>query len=161
MAAFGSPFSPLGRTRWSRARFCAMIALETAGEGTMEINNPDILAEVRAVFGRYEAAIAANDSAVLDSSFWEDPRVVRYGIEAIRAFRASVKSYAPRAQKKITITSFGRDFATTNLEFQRLDSGLVGRETKIMARIPGQGWRIVSAHVSLLAQSDPGRVAKG
>jgi hypothetical protein len=134
----------------------------------MEINNPDILAEVRAVFDRYEAAIAANDSAVLDSSFWDDPRVVRYGItellygiEAIRAFRASVKSYAPRAQKKITITTFGRDFATTNLEFQRLDSGLVGRETKIMARIPRQGWRVVSAHVSLLAQTDPGRVAKG
>jgi len=134
----------------------------------VEINNPDIIAEVRAVFDRYEAAIAANDSAVLDSSFWDDPRVVRYGIteilygiEAIRAFRASVKSYAPRAQKRITITTFGRDFATTNLEFQRLDSGLVGRETKIMARIPEQGWRVVSAHVSLLAQTDPGRVAKG
>jgi hypothetical protein len=134
----------------------------------MEINNPDIIAEVRAVFDRYEAAIAANDSAVLDQSFWDDPRVVRYGItellygiEAIRAFRASVKSYAPRAQKKIHITTFGRDFATTNLEFQRLDSSLVGRETKIMARIPGQGWRVVSAHVSLMAQTDPGRVAKG
>ena len=134
----------------------------------MEINNPEIIAEVRAVFDRYEAAIAANDAAVLDSSFWDDPRVVRYGItellygiEAIRAFRASVKSYAPRAQKKITITTFGRDFATTNLEFQRLDSGLIGRETKIMARIPEQGWRVVSAHVSLMAQTDPGRVAKG
>ena len=120
------------------------------------------------MFDRYEAAIAANDAAVLDSSFWDDPRVVRYGItellygiEAIRAFRASVKSYAPRAQKKIHITTFGRDFATTNLEFQRLDSGLMGRETKIMARIPGQGWRVVSAHVSLMAQTDPGRVAKG
>jgi hypothetical protein len=134
----------------------------------MDINNPEILAEVRAVFDRYEAAIAANDSAVLDSTFWDDPRVVRYGItellygiEAIRAFRASVKSYAPRAQKKITITTFGRDFATTNLEYQRLDSGLIGRETKIMARIPEQGWRVVSAHVSLMAQTDPGRVAKG
>ncbi|MCA3349712.1 MAG: oxalurate catabolism protein HpxZ [Roseomonas sp.] len=134
----------------------------------MEINNPDTVAEVRAVFDRYEAAIAANDAAVLDSSFWDDPRVVRYGItellygiDAIRAFRASVKSYAPRAQKKITITTFGRDFAATNLEFQRLDSGLVGRETKIMARIPEQGWRVVSAHVSLMAQTDPGRVAKG
>ncbi|MFN8983081.1 MAG: oxalurate catabolism protein HpxZ [Alphaproteobacteria bacterium] len=134
----------------------------------MEINNPDTIAEVRAVFDRYEAAIAANDVAVLDGSFWNDPRVVRYGItellygiDAIRAFRASVKSYAPRAQKKIHITSFGRDFAATNLEYQRLDSGLVGRETKIMARIPEQGWRIVSAHVSLLAQTDPGRVAKG
>ncbi|MBM3588577.1 MAG: oxalurate catabolism protein HpxZ [Alphaproteobacteria bacterium] len=134
----------------------------------MEINNPDTIAEVRTVFDRYEAAIAANDAAVLDSSFWDDPRVVRYGItellygiDAIRAFRASVKSYAPRAQKKILITTFGRDFAATNLEYHRLDSGLVGRETKIMVRIPEQGWRVVSAHVSLLAQTDPGRVAKG
>jgi hypothetical protein len=134
----------------------------------MDISNPDIIAEVSAVFDRYEAAIAANDSVVLDSSFWDDPRVVRYGItellygiEAIRAFRASVKSYAPRTQRKIHITTFGRDFATTHLEFQRLDSGLVGRETKIMARIPEQGWRVVSAHVSLMAQTDPGRVAKG
>jgi hypothetical protein len=145
-----------------------MIAPHATGGSAMEVNIPEIIAEVRAVFDRYEAAIAANDAAVLDASFWDDPRVVRYGIteilygiEAIRAFRASVKSYAPRAQKKILITSFGRDFATTNLEYQRLDSGLIGRETKIMARIPGQGWRIVSAHVSLLAQADPGRVAKG
>jgi hypothetical protein len=145
-----------------------MIAPHATGGSAMEVNIPEIIAEVRAVFDRYEAAIAANDAAVLDASFWDDPRVVRYGIteilygiEAIRAFRTSVKSYAPRAQKKITITTFGRDFATTNLEFQRLDSGLIGRETKIMARIPGQGWRIVSAHVSLLAQADPGRVAKG
>jgi hypothetical protein len=145
-----------------------MIAPHATGGSAMEVNIPEIIAEVRAVFDRYEAAIAANDAAVLDASFWDDPRVVRYGIteilygiEAIRAFRTSVKSYAPRAQKKITITSFGHDFATTNLEYQRLDSGLIGRETKIMARIPGQGWRIVSAHVSLLAQADPGRVAKG
>lgn len=134
----------------------------------MELDNPDVIAEARAVFDRYEAAIASNDADTLDASFWPDPRTVRfgiteilYGIEAIRAFRATVKSYAPRAVRKVHITSFGRDFACTHLEYQRADTGLVGRETKIMVRLPGHGWRVVSAHVSLLAGSDPGRTRKG
>lgn len=134
----------------------------------MEIDNPEVIAEARAVFDRYEAAIAGNDGAVLDASFWPDPRTVRfgvteilYGIEAIRAFRATVKAYAPRATRRVHITSFGRDFACTHLEYQRTDTGLVGRETKIMARLPEHGWRVVSAHVSLLAAQDPGRTQKG
>jgi hypothetical protein len=134
----------------------------------MQIDDPAVIAEARAVFDRYEAAIAANDAAVLDDSFWADSRTVRfgtteilYGIEAIRAFRSSVARYAPRAALKVHITSFGQDFACTHLEYQRTDSGLIGRETKIMARLPGVGWKVVSAHVSLLAPSDPGRVQKG
>lgn len=134
----------------------------------MQIDDPAVIAEARAVFDRYEAAIAANDGAVLDASFWPDPRTVRfgvteilYGIDAIRAFRATVAKYAPRVTRKVHITSFGADFACTHLEYQRVDSGLIGRETKIMVRLPGHGWRVVSAHVSLLAESDPGRQARG
>jgi hypothetical protein len=134
----------------------------------MQIDDPAVIAEARAVFDRYEAAIAANDGATLNACFWADPRTVRfgiteilYGIEAIQAFRASVVRYAPRAQRRVHITSFGPDVACTHLEYERLDTGLVGRETKIMARIPGQGWRVVSAHVSLLAGTDPGRQNKG
>jgi hypothetical protein len=133
----------------------------------MRIDDPAVIAEARAVFDRYEAAIAANDGATLDACFWADPRTVRfgiteilYGIDAIRAFRATVARYAPRAQRRVHITSFGADFACTHLEYQRLDSGLIGRETKIMARLPAIGWRVVSAHVSLLAEADPGRVAQ-
>jgi hypothetical protein len=134
----------------------------------MQIDDPAVIAEARAVFDRYEAAIAANDGATLDACFWPDPRTVRfgiteilYGIEAIRAFRATVARYAPRVQRKVRITSFGRDLACTHLEYQRVDSGLVGRETKIMVRLPDHGWRVVSAHVSLLAEGDAGRVQKG
>lgn len=134
----------------------------------MEIDNPEVIAEARAVFDRYEAAIAANDTAVLDASFWPDPRTVRfgvteilYGIDAIRAFRATVKSYAPRITRKVHITTFGRDVACTHLEYERVGTGLVGRETKIMARLPELGWRVVSAHVSLLANNDPGRTQRG
>jgi hypothetical protein len=134
----------------------------------VRIDDAAVLAEVREVFDRYEAALMANETAVLDAIFWADPRTVRFGIteilyghDAIRAFRASVKAYAQRIQKQVRITSFGEDFACTHLEYERIGTGLVGRETKIMARIPGQGWRVVSAHVSLLAAADPGRAMQG
>jgi hypothetical protein len=129
----------------------------------VELDNQETLAEVRAVFDRYEAALMANETAVLDAIFWADPRTVRFGVteilyghDAIRAFRASVKGYVSRTQKKVHIVAFGRDFAATHLEFQRVGAGPIGRETKIMARLP-EGWRVVSAHVSLLGQADPGR----
>jgi hypothetical protein len=133
----------------------------------MQIDDPAVIAEARAVFDRYERAIAENDTAILDDSFWADPRTVRfgtteilYGIAAIRAFRASVARYAPRATRRVHITAFGPDVACTHLEYERTDTGLIGRETKIMARLPEVGWKVVSAHVSLLAPVDPRRVQK-
>ena len=126
----------------------------------MQINDPAVVAEVRAVFDRYEAALMANDTEVLDAIFWADPRTVRFGITEIgfghaeiRAFRASVVSYAKRVQRRVEITTFGADFACTHLIYERVNSGAIGRETKIMARLP-EGWRVVSAHVSLLAAGD-------
>lgn len=131
----------------------------------MRIDDPAVIAELRAVFDRYEAALMANHTDILDAIFWADPRTIRFGIaeilhghDAIRAFRASVTSYAQRSQRQVRITTFGQNFAATHLEYERIGTGLVGRETKIMARIPEQGWRVVSAHVSLLAVGDPGRV---
>ena len=128
----------------------------------MEIDKPATVGQARALFDRYERALMANDTPVLDEIFWADPRTVRFGItevlfghDAIRAFRAGIKAYAQRVQKRVAITAFGDDFATTNLIYERVGSGVIGRETKIMARLP-EGWRVVSAHVSLLAEADPG-----
>ena len=128
----------------------------------MQLDDPKIHAEIRAVFDRYEAAIAANDTPTLDAIFWADPRTVRFGVteilyghDAIRAFRSSVARYAARVTQKIHIVTFGQDFAATHLEYERVETGLIGRETKIMARMP-EGWRVVSAHVSLLAPADAG-----
>ena len=67
-----------------------------------------------------------------------------------------MKAYAQRVQRRVHIVAFGRDFGATHLEYERVGTGLIGRETKIMARLP-EGWRVVSAHVSLLAAGDPGR----
>jgi hypothetical protein len=129
----------------------------------MELDDPAVLAELRAVFDRYEAALMANDTATLDAIFRADPRSERFGIAeilyghaAIRAFRGSGKAYARRVRRKVHIVAPGRDVAATHLDCERVGTGLVGRETKIMARLP-EGWRVVSAHVSLMGQGDPGR----
>lgn len=123
----------------------------------MEINIPNVVAEVGAAFDRYEKALNANDVDVLDSSFWNDPRTVRYslmdnayGFEAIHASRlARPKTDLTRILTNTVITTFGRDLATANTEFQREESGKRGRQSQTWARMP-EGWRVVSAHVSLL-----------
>ena len=123
----------------------------------MEINIPEVVAEVRAAFDRYEKALNANDVDVLDASFWNDPRVIRYslmdsayGFEAIHASRlARPRSDMTRLLSNTVITSFGRDVATANTEFQRVESGRRGRQTQTWVRM-SEGWRVVSAHVSFV-----------
>jgi hypothetical protein len=124
---------------------------------TMEINNPEVLAEIEALFGAYERAFLDNDLATLDGLFWESSLVVRYGngenlygIEALRAFRSGRPTDdLARELTRTVITTFGQDFATANTEYRRLKSGLVGRQSQTWCRLP-EGWRIVSAHVSFL-----------
>jgi hypothetical protein len=124
----------------------------------MEINLPHVLAEVTAVCDRYEQALVTNDVAVLDELFWNSPHTVRYGAtenlygyEAIRAFRAArpAQGLARTVLKKV-ITTYGRDFATADIEFQRASSARPGRQSQTWMRTP-DGWRVVAAHVSLLA----------
>ena len=127
----------------------------------MDINIPDVLAEVTAQFDRYEKALVSNDVAVLDELFWNSPHTLRYGVtenlygyDAIRAFRAARPGAGlQRELLKTVIATYGRDFATANVEFRRHGSALPGRQSQTWMRTP-DGWRVVSAHVSLLA--DPG-----
>ena len=126
----------------------------------MDMNLPDIVAEVTAAFERYEKALIANDIEVLDSCFWQDPRVVRYsltdnayGFAAIHAARlARPKIDLRRVLTNTVITTFGRDLATAHTEFQRLESGRRGRQSQTWVRVP-EGWRVVSAHVSSMLTS--------
>ena len=123
----------------------------------MIVNDPDVVAEVRAAFDRYEAALMANDLDALDALFWPSPLTVRigpgqnlYGIEAIQAFRVGRVGGSPqRTLANTVITTFGRDFATANIEFLRAGSGRIGRQSQTWVRLP-EGWRVVAAHVSLL-----------
>lgn len=124
----------------------------------MDINLPDVVAEVTVAFARYEAALVGNQVEVLDQLFWNSPHTLRYGAtenlygyDAIRAFRAgrSAQGLARRVLRT-AITTYGRDFATTNIEFQRDGSDRIGRQSQTWMRTP-QGWRVVSAHVSLMS----------
>lgn len=124
----------------------------------MDINLPDVVAEVTAAFARYETALVNNQVDVLDELFWNSPHTLRYGAgenlygyDAIRAFRAgrSPQGLARRVLRT-AITTYGRDFATTNIEFQRDGSDRIGRQSQTWMRTPA-GWRVVSAHVSLMA----------
>src|ERR1700704_2559748 len=93
----------------------------------MDVDLPDVLAEVSVQFGRYEKALVSNDVAVLDELFRKDTRTLRYGIgenlygyDAIMAFRAG-RSPAGlmRRTDKTVITSYGRDTAVASTLFYR------------------------------------------
>lgn len=123
----------------------------------MEINLPEVLTEVKAAFERYEVALVNNDVAVLDELFWQSPHTIRYGATenlygygAIAAFRAGRPAQdLRRSLINTVITTYGRDYATANTEFRKTTSGKVGRQTQTWLRTT-EGWRVVSAHVSLL-----------
>ena len=123
----------------------------------MDINLPDVVDEVTAAFQRYEKALTGNDVAVLDELFWNSPTTLRYGAtenlygyDEIRTFRASRPSQGlARELLRTEITTYGTDFATANCEFRREGSAKTGRQSQTWMRTP-EGWRVVSAHVSLL-----------
>ena len=124
----------------------------------MDINLPDVVAEVTAAVDRYETALVNNQVEVLDALFWNSPHTLRYGAgenlygyDAIRAFRAarSPQGLARRVLRAV-VTTYGQDFATANLEFQRDGSDRVGRQSQTWMRTP-EGWRVVAAHVSLMS----------
>lgn len=125
----------------------------------MIVNEPAVLAEVTAEFERYEAALLANDIATLDSLFWNSPLTLRYGVgerlygyDEIVAFRVGRVGGSPqRTLGKTVITTFGHDFATANTEFHREGEKRVGRQSQTWVRTLN-GWKVVSAHVSLEAE---------
>ncbi len=119
------------------------------------INIPEVVAEVEAAFARYEAALVSNDVAVLDELFWRSEQTLRYGAtenlygyDQIAGFRTARSPVGlERSLGKTVITTYGRNFATANCEFMR--GGKSGRQSQTWMRTP-HGWRVVTAHVSLL-----------
>jgi Protein of unknown function (DUF3225) len=122
-----------------------------------EINLPEVLTEMTAVFARYEDALVNNKVEVLDELFWDSALTVRYGaaenligIDAIRAFRIARPAVGlARRLANTVITTYGHDFATAMTEFHRDGSTRHGRQSQTWVRLP-QGWRVVAAHVSLI-----------
>lgn len=126
----------------------------------MKINDPDIVAEVKAAFYRYEKALMEDDIDAMGELFWDSPHTIRlgvgenlYGIEAINAFRIARRGSPQRDLLRVEIATFGDNFAVANAEFQRHGSEKVGRQSHAWARIPDQGWRVVAAHVSIMGNT--------
>lgn len=121
----------------------------------MEINIPEVVAEVTGAFMRYEQALATNDVAMIDLLFWNSAHTLRYGPNgtlvghaALAAFRKGrVTSGVNRTLKNTLITTFGRDFAIANTESTRHGENITGRQSQSWVRT-NDGWRIVAAHVS-------------
>jgi hypothetical protein len=127
----------------------------------MQINDPKIVAELAAIYPQYETALVTNDAETLTRMFWASAHVTRFGItenlhgiDEIEAFR---KSRSPanlaRDVRRVDIVTFGQNFGTITVEFERAVNGktLSGRQTQVWVRLV-EGWRIVSAHVSILPQ---------
>jgi AtzH-like len=124
----------------------------------MEIDLPEVVAEVTNAFARYEKALVSNDVATLDELFRDDARTIRYGggenlygFKEIMAFRAARPSAGlARTLSKTVITTYGRDFAVASTLYDRPSfPGKIGRQMQTWVRFP-EGWRVVAAHVSMI-----------
>jgi hypothetical protein len=126
----------------------------------VDINIPEVVAEVEAAFAKYEKALVENDVPVLEALFRDDPLTIRYGVaenlygmDEIRAFRRARSPVGvARTIERTVITTYGREFATANTLFRReAATGRIGRQSQTWVRFP-DGWRVVSAHVSLIPE---------
>jgi hypothetical protein len=124
----------------------------------MDIDLPEIVAEVTAAFERYEQAVVSNDVGTLDVLFRDDSRTIRYGAtenlygyDAIKRFRAVRSPIGlARVLSKTVITTYGRDYAVASTLFHRDTApGKVGRQTQTWVRCQ-DGWRVVVGHVSVI-----------
>lgn len=124
----------------------------------VEVNIPEVLAEVSAAFAAYERALVGNDIEGLNALFWDSPLTLRYGAGEMLYSHAEIAEFRRRrgpvdqrrALRNTRITTFGRDFATANAEFIPFGAERIGRQSQTWVRTSA-GWKIVSAHVSFLA----------
>jgi len=124
----------------------------------MEIDLPEVIAEVTAAFERYEKALVSNDVATLDEIFRKDSRTIRYGgteilygYSEIAAFRAGRSPVGlARTLSKTVISTYGRDHAVASTLYHRPSQpGKIGRQMQTWVRFP-EGWRVAAAHVSVI-----------
>ncbi len=124
----------------------------------MQINLPEVVAEVQDAFARYEKALVTNDVPTLNTLFHDDPHTIRYGggenlygFREIAAFRgARSPTGLERTLSKTVITTYDRDFAVASTLFERPSvPGKVGRQMQTWVRFD-DGWHVVAAHVSFI-----------
>lgn len=125
----------------------------------MTPNLPEVVAEVSALFERYEQALIDRDVAVLDATFWNSPHTIRYanqehgyGFAAIHAHRVARPPGPGTKERRIRleILTLGRDIATINLEYKVRGREATGRQSQTWVRFPDVGWKVIAAHVSVI-----------
>jgi hypothetical protein len=123
-------------------------------------NIPEVVAEVRERFERYEQALIDKNVDVLDATFWNSPHTIRYafaehgyGFDEIHAHRVARPPGPGTKERRIRldILTLGRDLATVNLEFTIRGRDAIGRQSQTWVRFPDVGWKVISAHVSTKA----------
>jgi hypothetical protein len=124
----------------------------------LRVNDPDVVAEVTALFEAYEQALIDGDVAVLDSTFWNSPHAIRYamhengyGFDEIHQHRVA-RAPGPgikEVRRRLEILTLGDAFATVNLEFKLRGRDEVGRQSQTWVKFPDLGWKVVAAHVSI------------
>jgi len=122
-------------------------------------NIPDVVAELRDIFERYEQALIDKNVDILDASFWNSPHTIRYamnehgyGFDAIHRHREA-RPPGPGTKEerlRLDILTLGRNVATINLEFKVRGEDRIGRQSQTWVRFPDLGWKVVSAHVSTI-----------
>jgi hypothetical protein len=124
----------------------------------MDIDLPEVVAEVRKAFDAYEVALVSNDVDALNELFRDDPRTIRYGAgenlygyDAIKSFRVARSPVGlGRTISQTVITTYGTGFAVASTLYQRPSApGKIGRQMQTWVKFP-EGWRVVAAHVSLI-----------
>ena len=128
------------------------------------VNIPEVVAEVRALFERYEQALIDKNVEELDATFWDSPHTIRYafhengyGFAQIHAHRVA-RPPGPGIKEqrvRLEILTLGRDLATVNLEFKVRGQDVIGRQSQTWVRFPGLSWKVVSAHISAMSTPPP------
>ena len=122
-------------------------------------NIPEVVAEVRDIFERYEQALIDKNVEVLDAAFWDSPHTIRYamtehgyGFAEIHAHRVARPPGPGTKEKRIRleILTLGHDLATVSLEFKMRGRELIGRQSQTWVRFPDLGWKVIAAHVSTM-----------
>ena len=129
------------------------------------INSPDVIAQVTPLHDAYERALVANDSAAVKNFFWDSPDVVRfgpydqiYGAEALAEYlRTTTQVFVERRMIRRSVLGLGQDVASVTSEYEQMASGQLrrNRQSQVWVRFPGVGWKIVSAHVSIISAGAP------
>ena len=110
----------------------------------MQIDRPDVVAEVKAAFARYEQALGTNDVAALNAMFRADVRTIRYG-------RAEMGQGSFTALPQILTEELECDWAFVKPEYASANRNF--RDNKVYGSLSTGGSRAVCETGEMVQQA--------